>query len=146
MRVLLKMGRLEKSCNQKYPQRKRDMQQRMRNKRREPRGINYVSEEEDELEDDEMALQIDGEGTNPFMIEGLLCGNRCKEIIDTASPVSIFPIDELQRIVGKRRVVVRDMIDKERYVDFNKTPLPILGYMFESLQFNGIRVSRREYW
>ena len=93
-----------------------------------------------------MALQVDGEGTNPLMIEGLLCGDTFKKIIDTASPVSIFPIDELQRIVGKRRVVVREMIDEERYVDFNKKPLPLLGYMFESLQFNGIRVSRPEYW
>ena len=46
------IGTSKKSCNQKYPQRKRDMQQRMRNERREPRGTNYVSEEEDELEDD----------------------------------------------------------------------------------------------
>ena len=36
-------------------------QQRMKNKRREPRSINYVSEDKDELEDDQMVLQVDGE-------------------------------------------------------------------------------------
>ena len=136
------MGHPEKCCIQKYPQRKRDMQQRMTNKRKEPRRINYVSEEEeDELEDDEMVIQVDGERTNPFMIEGLLCANAFKAIIDTGSPVSVFPIDELQRILGKR-VVVLEMIDNERYVDFNNKPLPLLGYMFLSLQVNGIRVSK----
>ena len=90
-----KTGHLEKRCNQKYPQRERDMQQRLRNKRREPRRINDVSEEEDELEDDEMVLQVDGERTNLFMIERLLCGNTFKVIIITGSPVSLFPINEL---------------------------------------------------
>ena len=56
--------------------------------------------------------------------------------------MSVFPIDELQRIVGKRRVVVRETIDNERYADFNKKPLPSLGYMFVSLQVDGIRVSK----
>ena len=82
-----------------------------------------------------MVLQVDGEG----MIEGLLCGFTIKAILDTGSPVSIFPIDELQRIVGKRQVVVRGMIDEERYVNSNKKPLH-LRYMFVSLQVNGLRV------
>ena len=34
------------------------------------------------------------------------------------------------------------MIDNERYVDFNKKLLPLLGYMFVSLQVNGIRDSK----
>ena len=76
-----KMGHWEKCCNQKHPQRKRDMQQRMKLKRKELRRINYVSEDEDELEDDELVLQVDGEGTNPFVIEGLLSGNtNCREL------------------------------------------------------------------
>ena len=118
------------------------MQRRMKNKRKEIKGINYVSEDEEELDDDEMMLQVDGEGTNQFTIEGLLCGNNLKAIIDTGSPLSIFPIDELQRIVGKRRVIVSEMIDNERIVDFNEKPLPLLGYMFVSLQVNGVRVSK----
>ena len=138
------MGHLEKCSNHKYPQRKKEMQQRMKYKRFETKRVNYASEEEEEkkLDDDEMVLQVNGDGKSPFMIEGLLCGNEFKAIIDTGSTVSIFPIEELQRIMGKRRVVVGDMINNERYVDFNKKPLPLLGYMFVSLQVKGIRVSR----
>ena len=113
----------------------------MKNKRFETKRVNYASEEE-KLDDDEMVLQVNGDGKCPFMIEGLLCGNEFKAIIYTGSTVSIFPIEELQRIMGKRRVVVGDMINNERYVDFNKKPLPLLGYMFVSLQVKGIRVSR----
>ena len=72
-----------------------------------------------------MVLQVDGEGTNSFTIEGLLSGNNFRAIIDTGSPVSIFSIDELRRLGGKRRVIEREMIDNERYVDFNKRPLPL---------------------
>ena len=75
------------------------MQQRMKNKRFETKRVNYVSEEEteeEELDDDEMVLKVDGDGKSPFMIEGLLCGNEFRAIIDTGSPVSIFTIDELQ--------------------------------------------------
>ena len=70
---------------------------KIENKRHETKRVNYVSEEEEEEEeeelDDEMVLQVDGDGKIPFMIEGLLCGNEFKAIIDTGSPVSIFPTD-----------------------------------------------------
>ena len=102
-----------------------------------------MSEDEEEIEDNEMVLQVTGEGTYPFVVEGLLCGNTFKAIIDTGSPVSMFPIDDLQRIVGKKRVVLREIIDvNERHVHFDKKPLPLLGFMFVSLQVNRIRVSK----
>ena len=37
---------------------------------------------------------------------------------------------------------MRDMINNERYVDFNKKPLPLMGLMFVSLQVKGIRDSK----
>ena len=89
-----------------------------------------------------MVLQVDGTGVKPFEIEGLMCGNNFRAIIDTGSPVSIFAIDKLRRIIGKRWVVVRDMIDGERYVDFNRRPLPLLGYMFVSIQVEKTRMSK----
>ena len=48
------------------------MQQRTKNKREERKIINYVSEDEEELEDAEMVLQVDGEGPNQFKVGGLL--------------------------------------------------------------------------
>ena len=71
------------------------MQQRMENKRLETKRVNCLSEEEgeEELDDDEMVLYVDGDRKSPFKIEGLLCGNEFKAVNDTGSPVSIFPID-----------------------------------------------------
>ena len=65
------MEHLEKCCKQKYPQWKKEMQQRMKNKIFETKRVDYVSEEEEEeeeLDDYEMVLQVDGDRKSPFMI------------------------------------------------------------------------------
>ena len=103
-------GHMEKCCNQKYRERRKQMNQRMHDA--------------------------------SFMMKGLMCGKEFKAIIDTGSPVSIFAIDELKKIFGKHWVVVREMIDNERYVDFNRRPLPKLGYMFVSVQVGKTRISK----
>ena len=118
------------------------MKQRLQSRRRGMARINYISEDSEEWDDDEMVLQVIGEGAKPFMMEGLMCGKKFQAIIDTGSPVSIFAIDELERIIGKYWVVVREMIDDERYVDFNRRPLPLLGYMFVSIQVGKTRMSK----
>ena len=114
----------------------------MQNNRREQPRINYVSEDSDELEDDGMVLQVEGSGAKPFMMEGLMCAKEFKAIIDTGLPISIFAKDELKKVIGKHWVVVREMIDNERYVDFNRRPLPILGYMLVSVQVGKTRMSK----
>ena len=75
-------------------------------------------------------------------MEGTMCGNYFKAIIDTGSPVSIFTKRDLQKIVGERKVVIRDMIEGERYVDYDKKPLELLGYQFVRLKIAGITVSK----
>ena len=62
-------------------------------------------------------------------------------LVDTGSPVSIFIVEELERIIGKHWVV-RQMIDDERYVDFKKRPLPLLGKIFVSVQVGKTRMSK----
>ena len=65
------MGHLEKCCNQKYPERKRQMKQRKQNRRKGFSRVNYISEEsEEELDEDEMVLQVDGTGVKRDMIDG----------------------------------------------------------------------------
>ena len=39
-------------------------------------------------------------------------------------------------------VVVRDMIEDEHYVDYNKRPLKLLGYQFVRLEVAGVTVSK----
>ena len=68
------MGHMEKCCNQKYPERRKQMKQITQNKRREQPRMIYLSEDSDKLEDDEMVLQLEGTGSKPFMMEGLMCG------------------------------------------------------------------------
>ena len=110
------------------------------------RRVNYIGEESEEEESDsneeQLVLQIDGNGSKPFYMEGTMCGNYFKAIIDTGSPVSIFTKRDLTKIIGKRKVVIRDMIDNERYVDYNKKPLDLVGYQFVCLEVAGVTVSK----
>ena len=84
----------------------------------------HIEESDEESEDDEeqLVLRVDGDGCKPFYMEGTMCGNYFEAIIDTGSPVSIFTKRDLQKIVGERKAVIRDMIEGERYVDYKKNP------------------------
>ena len=91
------------------------------------RRVNYIDEEsDDELSDDnekQLVLQIDTNGCKAFYMEGTMCGSYFKAIIDTVAPVSIFTKRDLKKIIDERKVVIRDMIDNERYVDYNQRSL-----------------------
>ena len=79
-----------------------------------------------------MVLNVEGgnNGTKPYYMEGFINGNRFKTMIDTGSPVTIFSLDEIKRIIKREKLPVRQMIESERYVDFNGKPLRLLGYVF----------------
>ena len=62
-------------------------------------------------------------------MDGLLSRKQFKAIIDTGSPVSLFPKEDVQQIVGKTKVVVRDMIKDELYGGYNKRRLKMLGVL-----------------
>ena len=143
------VGHPEKCCNKKFPQRQKEMMQRLktRDNQQGMRRVNYIDEsdedEEDYEEDEEqLVLRVDGEGSKPFYMEGMMCDNYFKAIIDTGSPVSIFTKRDLQKIVGERKVVIRDMIGGEKYVDYNRKPLKLLGYQFVRLEVAGVTVSK----
>ena len=141
------VGHVEKCCNKKFPQRQKEMMQWLKNRDNEKslRRVNYIEESDEESEEDDeeqLVLRVDGDGCKPFHMEGTMCGNYFKAIIDTGSPVSIFTKRDLQKIVGERKVVIRDMIEGERYVDYNKKPLESLGYQFVWLEVAGVTVSK----
>ena len=109
------------------------------------RRVNYIEETEDEesdVDEEQLVLNIEGKGSKPFYMEGLMCGNYFKAIIDTGSAVSIFTENDLQKIVSERKVVIREMIENERHVDYNKKPLELLGYQFVRLEVAGVTVSK----
>ena len=100
------------------------------------RSVNYIVEsdgDEEDCEEDEeqLVLRVDGEGSKPFNMEGMMCDNYFKAIIDTGPPVSVFTKRSVQKNVGERKVVIRDMIGGERYVDYNRKPLKLLGFQFD---------------
>ena len=51
-------------------------------------------------------------------------------MIDSGSPVKFFALDEIKQIMKKETLPVREMIEGEKYVDFNGKPLNLLGYGF----------------
>ena len=140
------VGHTEKCCNKKHPHRQKEMVQRLKSRNEHVmQRVNYIEETEDEesyVDEEQFVLKIEGKGSKPFYTEGLMCRNYFKAIIDTGSPVSIFTEKDLQKIVGERKVVIREMIENERYVDYNKKPLELLGYQFVRLEVAGVPVSK----
>ena len=97
---------------------------------------------DDDDDEEQLVLRVDENGCKPFYMERTMCGNYFEAVIDTGSPVSIFTKKDLQKIVGESKVVIRDMIEGERYVDYNKKPVNLLGYHFLRLEVAGVTVSK----
>ena len=94
-------------------------------------------EEDQHSDSDELVLNVESEGTHkntPDYMEGWIIGFRFQTIIDTGSPVTIFAIDEIKRIMHRKDLQVGRMVEGEMYVDFNSKPLNLLGYVFYQLQ------------
>ena len=58
-------------------------------------------------------------------------------MIDSGSPVTIISRDELQRILQYEVLFVRPLPKDGKYVDYNKQPVNLLGYIFCELQVGG---------
>ena len=84
-----------------------------------------------------MVLNVESEGnqkTTPYYMEGWINVFRFKTMIDMGSPVTIFAVDEKKKIMRKKDLQVRRMVEGEKYVHFNGKPLNLLGYVFCQLQ------------
>ena len=89
------------------------------------RRVNDIDEDTDEEPNDSNeeqleVLQMDGSKHKPFYMEGMMRGQYFKAIINTGSPFSIFTERDMMKIIGERKVVIKVMIEGERYVDYNR--------------------------
>ena len=130
-----KKGHLEKVCNQK----KSDNNQGLGKNRGFAKRVQLVDQKDNDDEDENyMVLNVEGNDNNTklYHMEGFISGNQFKTMIDTGSPVTIYALDEIKKIMKRENLLVRDMVESERYVDFNGKPLQLLGYVFCELQVN----------
>ena len=118
------MARHQKSCKFNQPIDPRE------------EGIPFNNEGERLTRTRGQVLNTEGEEENSktYFMDGFINGNRFKTMIVSGSPVRIFALDELKRIMKRESLQVRNMIKGEKYVDFNGKPLNLLGYVFCELQ------------
>ena len=128
-------GHLEKVCNQKKDKFQQNGKLKAKGSSEQTNRRVQLVDQEDEDDGNIMVLNVEGdENTKPYYMEGFINGNKFKTVIESGSPVTIFALDEVKQIMKRETFPVREMIEGEKYVDFNGKPLNLLGYVFCELQ------------
>ena len=106
---------------QKVPSTPEKLLQRLKSRNNNFQGmrrVNYIDEESEDEEfdsnEEQLVLQVDGNGSKPFYMEGTMCGNYFKAIFDTWFLFLLNETRSDQKYWGKKSCF-RDMIDNERY-------------------------------
>ena len=142
-------GHFERCCNAKQKNKIGKNAIGRRNDKRFgfAKRVQMVDQDESDTYENTMVLKIDDEtekeSAKPFYMEGFINRQPFKTMIDTGSPVTIFAVDEIKKIMKRDQLQVRRMVDDEKYVDFNGKPLNILGYVFCELQVGNQYVARQ---
>ena len=71
------VGDTEKCCIKKHPHRQKEMVKRLKSRNEQGmRRVNYIEDTEDEddteVDDEQLVLKIEGKGSKPFYMEGLM--------------------------------------------------------------------------
>ena len=112
-----------------------------------PQRIQRIDEWEESssgsaIEDDKIVLTIDGDENGQFAMSGKINGNPFKTMGDSGSPVTIFEIEEIKRIMKRKTLFIRQLPEDEEYVDFNKRKLNLLGYVFCQLEVGDSKLQK----
>ena len=97
---------------------------------------------EESITEDNCVLTIEGDENGQFTMTGKINGNEFKAMVDSGSPVTIFAIDEIKRIMKRKVLHIRDIPKDEEYVDFNKRKLNLLGFVFCQLEVGGSKLQK----
>ena len=75
------------------------------------------------IEEDKLVLTIEGDQNGQFTMSKKINGYPFKTMVDSGSPVTIFGIDEIKKILKRKTLFIRELPESEEYVDFNKRKL-----------------------
>ena len=94
------------------------------------------------IEEDKIVLSIEGGENGKFLMSGKMKGNQLKTMVDSGSPVTIFEIEEIKRIMKRKTLFIGQLTEDEEYVDFNKRKLNLLGFVFCQLEVGESRMQK----
>ena len=63
-------------------------------------------------------------------------------MVDSGSPVTIFGIEDIKRIMKRKTLFIRQLPEDEEYVDFNKRKLNLLCYVFCQLEVGDCKLQK----
>ena len=98
--------------------------------------------EDSDTNSDRVVLQVDGEGAAPFIMRGKMNKRDFSAMIDSGSPISIFTVKDLKSILGNQLLFAKPMPKSEMYVDYNKRPLDLLGYIHVHIKVGQKEIKR----
>ena len=76
-------------------------------------SIQRIDEWEDSngsmIEEDKIVLTIEGGENGQFFMSGKINGKQFKTMVDSSSPVTIFEIQEIKRIMKRKSLFIRQL-------------------------------------
>ena len=99
---------------------------------RKVNAVNSPENSSNESTGDENAIlmvQRKSKVTAPFIMKGKL-NRKFSAMIDSGSPVSIFPRDELKEILNTQVLCAKPVPEGEVYTEYNKKKLDLLGVLY----------------
>ena len=99
--------------------------------------MNSAENSSGESTGDENAVLMVNKGPKivaPFMMQGKLNDRKFAAIIDSGSPVTIFPRDELKAILKTQVLCAKPIPEGEIYTDYNKKKLDLMGVLYGNVK------------
>ena len=114
-----------------------------------PRRLQRIDERDESsndidsvVEDDKVVLATHGDENGQNIMTGKRNGNPFRTMVDSASPVTSFEIDDIKEIMKQKTLFIRELPNNEDYVDFHRQKLNLLGYVFSQLEVGNSKLQK----
>ena len=106
---------------------------------RAPQKIKRIDEWDDSSNDNESVVDdenivLTGDENGQFTMTGRVNSNPFTAMVDSGSPVTFFEVDEILKIMKRKTLFIGELPSENEYVDFNRSKLNFLGYIFCQLE------------